>query len=459
MDAQEESTTTVITATAHLDLPAHPHIKTYQELNPRSKPTEFFGPCGTGAITLFAPLFAYIFFFACNDAVGCTPTSVQGWKDAFALVGNYPSSAGKLWDWKAAGVYLGWYAFCMICEVVLPGQKVQGNLLRDGRRKVYRMNGLYTFLLALGLLTGVLVQPRGIQAFTWLHDHFVPLMSASLAMATFQAVWVYVWSFFSGELLALGGNSGNVVYDFFIGRPLNPTIPGFPSFDIKTFNEVRPGMILWLLLNISCACEQYVRIGKLTDSMWIVLVFEGWYVLDCLLQEHTILNQMDITTDGFGFMLAFGDLTWVPFTYGLQARFLASNAVELGPVATALIVGVEITGMYIFRVANNEKADFRAGKNPKNLEYMQTERGTKLLTSGWWGRSQHPNYFGDWLIALGWCLPTGFNTPLTYFYLVYFVILLLHRQKRDEEACKLKYGKDWDRYCEKVPYKIIPYVY
>lgn len=75
---------------------------------------------------------------------------------------------------------------------------------------------------------------------------------------------------------------------------------------------------------------------------------------------------MDITTDGFGFMLAFGDLTWVPFTYGLQARFLASNPVELGPVATALIVGVEITGMYIFRVANNEKADFRAGKNPKS---------------------------------------------------------------------------------------------
>eukprot|EP00964_Phaeocystis_antarctica_P106704 scaffold71517_cov55-Phaeocystis_antarctica.AAC.5 len=29
---------------------------------------------------------------------------------------------------------------------------------------------------------------------------------------------------------------------------------------------------------------------------------------------------MDITTDGFGYMLAFGDLAWVPFTYSLQAR-------------------------------------------------------------------------------------------------------------------------------------------
>ena len=33
---------------------------------------------------------------------------------------------------------------------------------------------------------------------------------------------------------------------------------------------------------------------------------------------------MDITTDGFGFMLVFGDLVWVPFTYTMQARYLAT---------------------------------------------------------------------------------------------------------------------------------------
>jgi hypothetical protein len=60
--------------------------------------------------------------------------------------------------------------------------------------------------------------------------------------------------------------------------------------------------------------------------------------------------------------------------------------------------------------------------------------------------------------SLAWCLPTGFNTPITYFYLVFFVILLLHRQIRDDEACREKYGSDWDEYCKKVPYRIIPYV-
>lgn len=118
---------------------------------------------------------------------------------------------------------------------------------------------------------------------------------------------------------------------------------------------------------------------------------------------------MDITTDGFGFMLAVGDLAWVPFTYSLQARYLAFKPVELGPIWTAAIVVVNLTGYWIFRDANGEKNDFRNGKNPKSkrstyiilvcclwhrldLKFFTTSSGSKLLTSGWWGLSQHPNY-------------------------------------------------------------------
>jgi hypothetical protein len=42
-------------------------------------------------------------------------------------------------------------------------------------------------------------------------------------------------------------------------------------------------------------------------------------------------------------------------------------------------------------------------------------------------------------MALAWSLPTGFDTPLTYFYVIYFTVLLVHRQRRDDEACRLKY--------------------
>lgn len=156
-------------------------------------------------------------------------------------------------------------------------------------------------------------------------------------------------------------------FQFFIGRELNPSIG---SFDIKSFNELRPGLILWVLINISMVCEQAVRRGgllKVTDSMWLVLVFQFWYVADGLYNEPALFTTMDITTDGFGWMLAVGDLTWVPFTYTLQARYLAFHPVELGPMRTAAIVGVNLLGYWIFRTANNEKNEFRSGKNPKSM--------------------------------------------------------------------------------------------
>jgi len=278
-------------------------------------------------------------------------------------------------------------------------------------------------------------------------------------MAFLQATYCHISSFKHGSLLALGGNSGNVIYDWYIGRALNPSVG---SLDLKSFNELRPGLILWVLINISMVCEQAVRLGgfrSVTDSMWLVLGFHTWYVADSLYNEPSLFTTMDIVTDGFGFMLSVGDLVVVPFTYSLQARYLAFHPVELGPIWTLAILGINLLGYYIFRTANAEKDNFRNGKNPKNLTYMPTKRGTKLLTSGWWGRSRHPNYFGDWIMGVAWCLPTAFNTPVTYFYALYFAILLIHRQRRDDEACLKKYGEDWDQYTKLVPYRIVPYVY
>jgi hypothetical protein len=76
---------------------------------------------------------------------------------------------------------------------------------------------------------------------------------------------------------------------------------------------------------------------------------------------------MDITTDGFGFMLSVGDLAWVPFIYCLQARYLVFTPVVLGPMWTVVVVLFNFVGYYIFRTANAEKNDFRNGKNPKSL--------------------------------------------------------------------------------------------
>jgi protein-S-isoprenylcysteine O-methyltransferase Ste14 len=120
-------------------------------------------------------------------------------------------------------------------------------------------------------------------------------------------------------------------------------------------------------------------------------------------------------------------------------------------------------GYVIFRGANWQKHKFR--KNPQGLvwgkppDYIRTKHGSLLLTSGWWGMSRHMNYLGDLMMALAWCLPTGFEHPLPYFYITYFTILLVHREWRDNAMCQEKYGNDWDAYCRKVRWRIVPGIY
>ena len=65
--------------------------------------------------------------------------------------------------------------------------------------------------------------------------------------------------------------------------------------------------------------------AQVSPAMILVNVFQLIYVCDALWNEASVLTTMDITTEGFGFMLVFGDLTWVPFVYCTQARYLLDH--------------------------------------------------------------------------------------------------------------------------------------
>ncbi|KAJ8094479.1 erg24, C-14 sterol reductase [Marasmius tenuissimus] len=200
-----------------------------------------------------------------------------------------------------------------------------------------------------------------------------------------------------------------------------------------SFNELRPGLIFWVLIDTSVICEQAVRrggISKVPGSIWLTSAFQIFSIVDSLWNKPALFTTVDIILEGFGFMLAVGDLVWVPFVYSLPSRYLAFNSIELGVLKSVSIFGINFLGYWIFRASNGEKNDFRNGKNPKDLKTTST--GSKLLTSGWWGVSRHPNYLGDILMSIAWSLPTGFNTPITYFYPIFFTFFLIHRQERDE---------------------------
>jgi Delta24(24(1))-sterol reductase len=130
----------------------------------------------------------------------------------------------------------------------------------------------------------------------------------------------------------------------------------------------------------------------------------------------------------------------------------------------------------------------------KNPEFIQTKHGlvsifsssesgsdlsvsNKLLTSGWWRYCRKPNYTADFTMSFLWGAIVGTASPIPYFYPVFFITVLVHRCGRDFERyvacaktkstplltyhcrCAVKYGDDWKRYCEVVPYKFIPFIY
>jgi delta14-sterol reductase len=370
---------------------------------------------------------------------------------------------------RYAGGVMMWFLFQVVLERCLPCKLVKGTPVigcPQKKRLVYRINGH----LALGftLLCIRVGWPYKHEESGTIQFKEVPLVglydcTAELAFCTILAcfllsLYLYISSFIGNKILAEGGNSGYAVYDFWMGRELNPRIY---DYDWKEFCELRPGLIGWMLLNLSCLAKQQEQLGYVTGSMILINIFQGMYVWDGLYNEECILSTMDITTDGFGFMLVFGDLAWVPFTYSIQARYLVHHDPHLSASRLAAILVLHLVGYVIFRGANGQKDSFRKitdrqELHTNNWSYLQTKRGTRLLTSGWWGLARKINYTGDWIMGLTWCLVCGFDSIVPYYYAIYFLVLLVHRSIRDDHLCQQKYGDDWDTYKRMVPYRFIP---
>ncbi|KAI1781383.1 ERG4/ERG24 ergosterol biosynthesis protein [Hypoxylon cercidicola] len=469
---------------------------------------EFGGPFGTAAITFGLPILCYVFTFACNDVSGCPAPSLLNPKTLSveqlkAEVGWPEDGVWGLASWKVTGWTIAYYLFSALLYRILPATEVEGTELSSGGRLKYRFNAFSsaTFTLAI-CLAGTISMGAEFPLWTFITDNYLQILSANIMIAYGLATVFYVRSFSvkpgdpQHRLLAAGGCSGILIYDFYMGRELNPrvTIPFIGEIDIKEWMELRPGMLGWVLLNCAFVAKQYRTFGFVSDSIVFTSVVQTMYVLDGIFMEPAILTTIDIINDGFGFMLSFGDLVWVPFIYSQQTKYLSTHPVNLGWLGLTGVSAILVTGFSIFRLSNSQKNTFRTNPNdPRvaHISYLQTKTGSRLMTSGWWGIARHINYFGDWLQSWPYALPTGFagytilsagtgaegaitaldgreivqgpakywGMIFTHFYIVYFAVLLIHRDGRDDEKCAKKYGKDWETYKSIVKYKIVPGIY
>jgi len=64
----------------------------------------------------------------------------------------------------------------------------------------------------MGVTAGFILR-FGPEEFTFLYNKWIGFVTASFVMSVVQSVYYYASSFFGDKLLALGGNSGNFIYD------------------------------------------------------------------------------------------------------------------------------------------------------------------------------------------------------------------------------------------------------
>ncbi|XP_050230152.1 delta(14)-sterol reductase [Mercurialis annua] len=357
-------------------------------------------------------------------------------------------------SWDSVTILVVFFVYLAVFGSLLPGKLVPGVILQDGSRLHYRCNGLLSLLLLVALL-GIgakldLVSP------TVISERGFQLLSATFIFSVLVTLVLYA----AGRSSRNRGSSlkphvtGNLIHDWWFGIQLNPQ---FLGIDLKFF-FVRAGMMGWLLINLSILAKS-IEDATLSRSMILYQMFCTLYILDYFFYEEYMTSTWDIIAERLGFMLVFGDLVWIPFTFSIQGWWLLGNRVELTTAAVVSNCFIFLIGYLVFRGANKQKHDFK--KNPKALIWGKPPRviGGKLLASGYWGIARHCNYLGDLLLALSFSLPCGISSPIPYFYPIYLLILLIWRERRDEARCAVKYKDVWVEYRKLVPWRILPYLY
>ncbi|XP_020592756.1 delta(14)-sterol reductase [Phalaenopsis equestris] len=357
-------------------------------------------------------------------------------------------------SWSSAGILLSYLVYLALAGAILPGKTVPGAVLSDGTRLHYRCNGLASLFVLMALL-GIGIIMKFVSP-TVIADKGAQLFSITFIFSVIVTLLLYITGSKSRDKSSSlrARVTGNLLHDWWFGVQLNPH---FMGVDLKFF-FVRAGLMGWLFINLSIFSKS-LQAGDANLSVILYQLFCALYVIDYFFYEEFMTSTWDVIAESLGFMLVFGDLVFIPFTFSIQGWWLLGNKVELSKVAAFMDCLIFLIGYLIFRGANKQKHVFK--KDPKAPIWGKPPKviGGKLLASGYWGISRHCNYLGDLLLAFSFSLPCGASSVIPYFYPIYLLVLLVWRERRDDSRCSEKYREIWGEYCNQVPWRILPYVY
>lgn len=345
------------------------------------------------------------------------------------------------------------YAVVLALHLLLPAQRVRG-YVRDatGTPLEYRLNGLPVAFATLA---------------TW-------AFACNRGWIAWDFLWIHRWGSFAGActiglvfsiaMFVTAPSTGKpALADFYLGRRVNPQA-GDGRVDAKMFLYLVGATML--ALNLASFAAHHVRTypGDVSPGVLLHCALFGWFLVDYLFFERVHLYTYDLFAERVGFKLGWGCLTFYPYVYAVGLWSVADRPNPHTSVfGLVLAAAVFFAGWCFARGANMQKFVFKLDPKATFLgitPQVVTDGERTLLCSGFWGVSRHVNYLGEILMATGLALALGHPGAIgPWLYPLYYLVLLVPRERDDHRRCAAKYGPLWDEYCRRVRHRIVPGVY
>jgi len=412
------------------------------------------------------PAFSIVFFHVCTYMNG---NFIEFAKLCLAngLFSTIYSIWPSPWDSSVWTMILSFMAFELVLQKYMPGREFMATVTATGNVPIYKANGMQTYVFTLSTLLTLtyfdIIRPALV------YDKFGEFLS-SMNVFAFAFCFMLLIKGHIAPTNSDSGTNGNIVIDFYWGMELHPRILGW---DVKMFTNCRFGMMFWAV-GILCFAHKNMELndGVIQIGMAVNVALQLIYISKFFYWEMGYMNSMDIQHDRAGYYICWGCLVWVPSVYTSHSFYLAGNAPEIGTIKAALIFICGFLCIWINYDSDNQRYIFRQtkgecliwGKKPSKIvaEYTTASGAIKknlLLLDGWWKVSRHFHYMPEILASICWSCPaqtSGVVGP--YFYSFFLTILLIDRAFRDDDRCRKKYGPYWEKYCNEVPYLIVPFV-
>ena len=356
-----------------------------------------------------------------------------------------------------AGFFAPWlvYATILGLHLALPARRVEGYVCdeKTGAPLRYRLNGPLVFAASIGLWLAA--GYSGLMPWDWFWQH---------RWSGLTGVFVLSLAMTAAVVLSSPDKGQTLLSDLYLGRRVNPQMFGGRA-DAKMLLYLVGALHLELNLLSFAAHHFLAHPDDPSPGVVLYVTLFTWFVCDYLVFERVHLYTYDFVAERLGFKLVWGCLTFYPYFYAVGLWSVADLPNPQTPgwllVLSAVIF---FAGWTLARGSNMQKFTFKRHPDRAFLGRIRPETfsdgSQSVLCSGFWGVSRHVNYLGEFLMACGLALSLGWPLVLgPWLYPLYYVALLVPRERDDDRRCANKYGSLWEQYRRKVRWRIVPGVY